>query len=264
MQNPVRRKKSRGIAVVLAVLLGGFGVHKFYLRDPGAGIFYIILNVMTLRMFGFGIATALGWFDAFHMLTMGDTAFDRKYNWNHMRKNYSDVSKHRPSSRRYRTVQRKRREEIRKKPRTRTTNAFIKTGIKKFKDFDLEGAVEDFEKAVEISPKNADLHFNMACVYSLLEQTEKSFHHLEQSVALGLKNKELIHGHDALAYLRIQPAFEKFVENGYKMDAGKMSTSDQPKEDVMQQLGKLQELKDKGLISEIEFIREKQKLSART
>ena len=33
--------KSKGIAVLLALFLGGLGVHKFYLEKPGYGILYI-------------------------------------------------------------------------------------------------------------------------------------------------------------------------------------------------------------------------------
>lgn len=257
-----RSKKSRGLAVVLAILLGGFGAHKFYLRDTGAGIFYVILNIVTLRMVGFGAATVLGWIDAFRMLTMNETEFDRKYNWSYMRKNYSDVSRERPSSRRYKTVQQRKREELSKRrPKPKRTNTFINSGIKKFKDFDLDGAQNDFEKAVKISPNNPDLHFNMACVYSLKEDVQRALTHLEKAIAFGLKGKEMIHTHDALAFLRIQPEFDQFVENNYKWSPSPVERKEAPKEDIMQQLEKLRQLKDKGVITELEFIREKQKIS---
>ena len=42
---PERRNwpiKSKIVAGVLAILLGNFGIHKFYLGKPGAGILYIL------------------------------------------------------------------------------------------------------------------------------------------------------------------------------------------------------------------------------
>lgn len=35
--------KSKGMAIVLALLLGGLGVHKFYLGQMGQGILYLLL-----------------------------------------------------------------------------------------------------------------------------------------------------------------------------------------------------------------------------
>jgi TM2 domain-containing membrane protein YozV len=258
--------KKRGVAILLAVFLGSFGVHKFYLRDSGAGIFYIILQLFTLRMFGFGISTILGWIDAVKMLSMGERAFDRKYNWDHMRKGYSDVSRRRASNRRYHTVNRPKRTGTTYAQRKKG-NAFKKSGMKKYKDFDLEGAIDDFVKAVELSPKDPDLHFNLACAYSLTEETKKALQHLSDAVSNGFKNTEMIHGHDALAYIRIQPEFETFVKNNYRLKAESktIKVEDAPtkkNEDILEQLGKLQKLKEEGLITELEYIREKQKLNS--
>ena len=35
-------RKSRGVAIVLALFLGGFGAHKFYLGRSGWGLLYLI------------------------------------------------------------------------------------------------------------------------------------------------------------------------------------------------------------------------------
>ena len=37
-----RPYKSRGTAIILALLLGGIGIHKFYLGRPGWGLLYLI------------------------------------------------------------------------------------------------------------------------------------------------------------------------------------------------------------------------------
>ena len=38
-----RPQKSRGLAALLALLLGGIGAHKFYLERPGQGVLYFLL-----------------------------------------------------------------------------------------------------------------------------------------------------------------------------------------------------------------------------
>jgi TM2 domain-containing membrane protein YozV len=46
------------IGVLLAIFLGGFGIHHFYLRRNGLGILYLLFSWT-------GIPTVLGWIDAF-------------------------------------------------------------------------------------------------------------------------------------------------------------------------------------------------------
>ena len=38
----IRERKSRGVAIILAWLLGGLGIHKFYLNRSGWGFLYLI------------------------------------------------------------------------------------------------------------------------------------------------------------------------------------------------------------------------------
>ena len=51
----------------------------------------------------------------------------------------------------------------------------------------------------------ANVCYNLACAYSLNEQPEKSFFHLDQAVANGFNDFQMIKEKDDLAYLRIQP-----------------------------------------------------------
>jgi TM2 domain-containing membrane protein YozV len=64
---------SRRIAATLfAILLGTFGIHKFYLGKVGMGILYIIL-------FWTGIPTLVGIIEGIIYLTKSDDAFERDY-----------------------------------------------------------------------------------------------------------------------------------------------------------------------------------------
>lgn len=68
--------KSRITAVLLSFFLGGFGIHKFYLGDNGAGVLYIIL---TLSFIGLPIVAILNLIDFITLLLMSDSLFHKKY-----------------------------------------------------------------------------------------------------------------------------------------------------------------------------------------
>ena len=145
-------------------------------------------------------------------------------------------------------------------------NPFKKSGIEKFQEYDYAGAIEDFKKSIEIAPGDIASHFNLACAYSLTEVADRSFHHLEKAVQLGFKDFEKIKNHHALAYLRIQPEFDGFEKNGYKMPPITAKTTQkeddllQSTPDLLDQLKKLGELKKQGLLTELEFEEQKRKL----
>jgi TM2 domain-containing membrane protein YozV len=64
--------KSRSAAVLLAMLLGGLGLHKFYLNSPGWGIVYLLFCWTFLpAIFGF--------FEGLSYLFMSEQAFQQKY-----------------------------------------------------------------------------------------------------------------------------------------------------------------------------------------
>jgi hypothetical protein len=90
------------------------------------------------------------------------------------------------------------------------SNKFKKEGIRKLDEFELEDAIVSFNKALDIEPENAEVHFYLACIHSLMEKKELGFFHLEKSIEYHLVNRTEILKNDYLAYLRIQPEFEEF------------------------------------------------------
>jgi TM2 domain-containing membrane protein YozV len=70
---PSNECQSRKItAGLLAILVGGFGVHKFYLGDSNMGILY-------LCFFWTGVPAIIGIVEGIIYLTMSDDEFCRKY-----------------------------------------------------------------------------------------------------------------------------------------------------------------------------------------
>ena len=65
-------EKSRIAAALLAIFLGGFGVHKFYLARPFQGIIYILF-CWTF------IPAIVGFIEGIAYLCMSDAGFARKY-----------------------------------------------------------------------------------------------------------------------------------------------------------------------------------------
>ncbi len=252
--------KNRIFAAVLAFFGGIFGLHKFYLRDSGAGVFYIFLTIMTVDLFP--VAMILGFIDGLRYLMMPPAEFDRKFN----RKNRRKATKRKTSSPRDRRNPNSNTRSTRTTSRIRS-NPFKKSGLKKYKDYDIEEAIEDFHKALKIDPKDMSLYFNLACAYSLMEDKEKVFQYLELAVANGLSDEERIKQHDDLAFIRIQPEFDAFKSNGYRLKQSAQEQKERqakPMDDILlAQLNRLMELRKRGVLTEQEFLRERKKVMAR-
>ncbi|MBD3238409.1 MAG: NINE protein [Candidatus Moranbacteria bacterium] len=67
-----RAKKDRITAGVFAILLGGLGVHKFYMGEIGLGVLY-------LCFFWTGIPALVGLIEGIIYLTYSDEEFQKKY-----------------------------------------------------------------------------------------------------------------------------------------------------------------------------------------
>jgi TM2 domain-containing membrane protein YozV len=65
--------KNKTIAAILAIFLGGLGIHKFYLGRYLLGILYLLLSWT-------GIPSIIAFFEGLHYFFMSDLAFDIEYN----------------------------------------------------------------------------------------------------------------------------------------------------------------------------------------
>jgi TM2 domain-containing membrane protein YozV len=77
VRQPMLASASKGrnklTAGLLAIFLGGLGVHKFYLGQSTAGIIYLVLCWT-------GIPLVIGFIEGILLLVMSDADFDSKYN----------------------------------------------------------------------------------------------------------------------------------------------------------------------------------------
>jgi TM2 domain-containing membrane protein YozV len=65
--------KNRTVAVLLAMFAGWCGMHRFYLGDNLAGVFYFLFAWT-------GIPAVIAFFETIGLALMGDPAFEAKYN----------------------------------------------------------------------------------------------------------------------------------------------------------------------------------------
>lgn len=66
-------KKSKIVAALLAIFVGGIGIHKFYLGKKVAGVLYILFCWTMIPMI-------IGLVEGIVYLCMEDANFDKKYN----------------------------------------------------------------------------------------------------------------------------------------------------------------------------------------
>ncbi len=66
--------KSRGVAALLAILLGGLGIHYFYLGKTGGGLICILLSVITC-----GAWQVITLIQGIMMLCMTNDEFEKKF-----------------------------------------------------------------------------------------------------------------------------------------------------------------------------------------
>lgn len=67
--------KSRGLAIVLAIILGSIGAHRFYLGQIKLGVLYLLLSWT-------GLSLIVSWIDAIMLILMNESKFQLKYNYN--------------------------------------------------------------------------------------------------------------------------------------------------------------------------------------
>ncbi len=279
--------KNKVTAGLLAFFLGIFGVHRFYLGQVGKGIVYLLFCWTP-------IIWIISMIDFIVFLAMGEKSFNYKYNPEFIHQLYpahaagptvvinqhgthtyqqtavpqpQPVYQPAPSaqSRREQEYQRRQAEQARrpqKKARPKV-DPFQEEGDDKYREYDFDGAIRAYLRSLNVKSVNPKVHFRLACLYSLMEQTESSFFHLEKAVEQGFYNFEAITTHDHLAFLRSQqPVFDEFVANGYKV----LSSQDPPEEtlelseDIISKLERLAKMKEVGLLTAEEFEQQKVKL----
>lgn len=253
--------RKKNVAGFFALFFGMLGLHRFYLGQRRRGIIYF---VATVFMFIASIENnapivmimgAVAFIDAMIFLSMPAEEFDAKYNRNAIaQRMWTETDGGRAQVRRQPTARRR---------SVQVSSSAKASGVKKYRDYDYEGAIEDFKKALGEKYDDPATHFNLACCYSLVERPDPAFFHLTKAVHFGFVDFDKIEKHEALAYLRTLPEFEDFVKSGYQHMA-QLSAAEQDLlatdpgreegETLLEQIKRLGELRNKGILTEEEFV----------
>lgn len=236
--------KNKIVAAVFALLLGIFGVHRFYLGQKAFGILMFIGAMFSILLLAappdpipFIIVPALiGFVDAVLFFAMPQVEFDRKYN--------SDVKGYAPKPAAYPILS--------GKPVPDEAEAlthYKRLGIESYRMEDYEGAVDYFNEALNYAYEDPSIHFNLACCHSFLKEPEDAFRHLNSALRFGFRDPDKLNTHPALKYLRSLPEFERFKENP--------GTPKQEEENLLEQLKENQSDNLKGKLDLLESLREK-------
>lgn len=268
--------KKKGIAFVLAFFLGVFGVHRFYLGQRKLGMAYLaifivgFIHITTVRYWDgpplFIITALIGFIDSILFLAMPKEEFDTKYNSG--KTAYPALETKRATRQNFRQKNRQKKQRF---AGTRTSSFKI-SGLEKYKDYDYEGAIQDFKKALDEKYEDPAVHFNLACCYSIMEEPDTAFFHLDKAVEFGFEDFDRIQAHDALAFLRTNTEFDQFAANNYRKTAQLAA----PEEDllstpvakpiplmdgdILEKIASLGELRDKGFLTDEEFSMQKKRL----
>ncbi|MEM6877270.1 MAG: NINE protein [Bacteroidota bacterium] len=152
-------------------------------------------------------------------------------------------------------------------------------GITYFKSGDYDLAIDAFQDALKAAPNDRKIHFNLACCHSSLHDAIAALHHLELSVSHGLTVMDRISTHPALTWLRAQPSFDAFVANNYRrrdyrnaqeaappepemelMELNSPIMAVEATDELLNKLSKLGDLRERGLLTEREFAQRKERL----
>ena len=279
-------RKNKNAAAKLAFPFGVLGVHRFYLGQTFYGILYPLL-------FLFGLVEGLAFFiiappvisflDMLLFKNMSEEEFNAKYNRTRSRSRRKKRRSKNPST----IHQHRAQEEQFSKHKSSLKTQFIKykrAGEQYLNNYNFKSAIVEFQKANELKYDDAPVHFYLARCYSMLEDTKNALTHLDAAIAFGIPPQK-IKTTDDLAYLRVQPEFKDFEKSNYRFSPdfkpianpeGKQSISerksriktkpapeeqlDAPPPDFLEKLQKLSELREKGYLTEEEFIQQKEKL----
>lgn len=73
------RGKNKVVAGVLGILLGGLGIHHFYLGSNIAGVILLAVSLVSCGLLGV-ISGIVGFVEGLMILFMSDAEFDARYN----------------------------------------------------------------------------------------------------------------------------------------------------------------------------------------
>jgi len=263
--------KSKIVAGFLALFLGMWGAHRFYLGKKFLGILnfaaFFILMIMTVEEGGPYIAplAVLAFVEAVLFFVMPQSEFDAKYNSGPQLSRKQRKQMARQQQQQQQQAYGRQPEPVRDR---KSRGAYlIKNGFIAFRSGEYMQARKYFEDALQYDYNDPQTHFMLACCHSVNHDSKQAYFHLASSVDFGFQEFEEVYANEALSWLRSQPEFEAFVQNGYRVP----NLIEAPKQDlletksyydatVLDKIADLGELLERGVITREDFESQKRGL----
>ncbi len=258
---PIGGKKRR-VASFLALLFGGFGVHRFYLGQRFKGVLYFVFTGIMLiaSIVEEAPFILLGWIlpiiDAILFAAMPRVEFDAKFNGG-------------KTSKRVKGSKRGKRKKlgVRKKASKNPVFGMLKTALRKYEAGHYAKAVPKFDKVLEQEPENTVAHYYLACCFSMLRDTEDAMFHLTKAVEYGFDDFDRIERERTLRHVRNTAAFSELRDRGYALSHALpppqpdlLSQTDSLQLSALEQIEALGDRLERGELSPGEFESEKQRI----
>lgn len=132
---------------------------------------------------------------------------------------------------------------------------YVREGDKSLNEKDYYSAIDSYKKVLGITKPAPKTHFKLAYIYSIQKNKELAFKHLQFAIEQGYNNLQKLQ-QEGFDYLRKQPEYASFKSNGFKFEEKADSSN-------IDKLERLAKLKKDGLITEEEFLQEKEKILAK-
>ena len=262
----------KDLAGFFAFFLGIFGVHRFYLGQWWRGAaqfvgFWTIIAILAENGPEMPLPFILVGFILAPLITaiiFWATPYERwaaKYDPQALTApGYVLSSLDHPSWKRQRT------------PKQANLKDLKAEGVKYYRSGDYDLAMEAFSEAAELAPTDPVVRFNLACCYGLLGQYPDALRALEIAVTHQLPKPERIETHPALEELRSTDGYAQFRNNNFRQLrlTELVERTEQPTEpptaeeqvpaDLLEQINRLRELHDSGILTQREYRTQREKL----
>jgi len=281
---------NKTLAGFFAFFLGMFGVHYFYVGKRAAGIAQMAAFFTFIFLVNTTFGTAEDLFGIMIAVTVISSLITAVVWWSTPLHKWQ--AKYDPDALQENNLL------STGTPQIANTKALKAEGIRYYRSADYDLAIEAFLEAADADVSDPGTHFNLACSYAQLGQYPESMRHLELSVTFGLPKPERIEKHPALAAMRKHSAFQSFRANNYRRlnflevappsvtnaenlenfgtspadpinspvklpkdeEPAAYEDAPTPAPDLLEQITRLRELHDAGVLTQGEYQKQKEKL----
>jgi tetratricopeptide (TPR) repeat protein len=93
-----------------------------------------------------------------------------------------------------------------------TTRVYVYRGLANYNLGKYDQAIEDYNAAIKLDPKQAEAYYNLARIYSLKDNHEKALHDLDAAIEINQGYKNMARKENDFDRIRELPLFIKMID----------------------------------------------------